>query len=238
MKKTFNLKLYWLLPIRCFLFLLIFILGSMITNSELSKISNWWSIVASIVNVCILIVLYVIATKKNIRFLDLINYTKGNTSKKTIVTFSIIILLFGIGGMYISGFLFYGQFPYLAPMMIAPIPLSLAFINVLILPITTAFAEEGLYLGCGVNCIKNKYMAIFIPAFFFALQHSFIPFLFDFNYILYRFFSFLPLTIIICWYFYQKRNPLPILIGHVIIDLATVFQILMTSAFPELYMML
>lgn len=238
MKKTFNLKLYWLLPIRCFLFLLIFILGSMITNSELSKISNWWSIVASIVNVCILIVLYVIATKKNIQFLDLINYTKGNTSKKTIVTFSIIILLFGIGGMYISGFLFYGQFPYLAPMMIAPIPLSLAFINVLILPITTAFAEEGLYLGCGVNCIKNKYMAIFIPAFFFALQHSFIPFLFDFNYILYRFFSFLPLTIIICWYFYQKRNPLPILIGHVIIDLATVFQILITSAFPELYMML
>lgn len=36
----------------------------------------------------------------------------------------------------------------------------LAVINVLLLPVTTALAEDGLYLGCGVNGIENKFGAI------------------------------------------------------------------------------
>jgi membrane protease YdiL (CAAX protease family) len=123
-------------------------------------------------------------------------------------------------------------------MMIAPIPLWLAVVNVFILPVTTAFAEDGLYLGCGVNQIKNKYIAVLVPAFFFALQHSFIPTLFDMQYIIYRFLSFLPLTIILCWYYYKKKNPLPIMVGHTIIDVITVMQILATSAVPGLYEMM
>ena len=59
----------------------------------------------------------------------------------------------------------YGVIPYAAPMMIAPINPVLAVINILVLPVTTALAEDGLYLGGGVNSIKNKYLAIFIPAF-------------------------------------------------------------------------
>ncbi|MDE6231738.1 MAG: hypothetical protein K2M60_00110 [Lachnospiraceae bacterium] len=109
--------------------------------------------------------------------------------------------------MYLAGYICYGIIPYAAPMMIAPIPVWLAVINIAILPITTAFAEDGLYLGCGVNQIHNKLLAITIPAFFFALQHSFIPTLFDLKYIIYRFISFLPLTLILCWYYYKKRNP-------------------------------
>ena len=123
-------------------------------------------------------------------------------------------------------------------MMIAPIPLWLAIINVFVLPVSTAFAEEGIYLGCGVNQIKNKYVAILVPAFFFALQHSFIPTLFDIRYIIYRFLSFLSLTIILCWYYHKHRNPLPIMVGHAVIDVATVAQILMTSAIPGFYDMM
>ena len=90
----------------------------------------------------------------------------------------------------------------------------------------------------GVSQIKNKYAAVLVPAFFFALQHSFIPTLFDFRYIIYRFLSFLSLTIILCHNYYKKRNPLPIMIGHGVIDVATVAQILMTSAVPGFYEMM
>ncbi len=58
---------------------------------------------------------------------------------------------------------------------------------------------------------------------------------FDVKYIIYRFLSFLPLTIILCWYYYKKRNPLPIIVGHAIIDVATAIQILTTSSIPGLY---
>jgi membrane protease YdiL (CAAX protease family) len=107
-----------------------------------------------------------------------------------------------------------------------------------ILPITTALAEDGLYLGCGVNQIQNKYVGILVPAFFFALQHSFIPTLFDPRYIIYRFLSFLPLTILLCMYYRKHKNPLPIIIGHTAIDVFTVAWILITSASPEFYEMM
>jgi len=232
-----NKQLPFLLPFRCIVFLLIFIIGSLVTGKGLDKISNIWSIVASAVNI-LTIVLLVLMTRKNGGYAKLINYEKGKTKPKQIMGTILLVVLVGMGGMYLSGFICYGVIPYAAPMMIAPIPLWLAIINVLLLPVSTALAEDGLYLGCGVNQIKNKYAAILIPAFFFALQHSFIPTLFDVRYIIYRFLSFLPLTIILCHNYYKNRNPLPIMIGHAVIDVATVAQILMTSSIPGFYEMM
>lgn len=97
------------------IFLLVFVIGAAITRKQLSDISNWWTIVATIANIVTIAVL-VLSAKKN-----------G---------------------------------------MISPIPKQLAVINFLFLPITTAFAEDGLYLGCEVNAIENKAAAIVIPALF------------------------------------------------------------------------
>ena len=212
MKKKY---LPYLLPLRCIIFLSIFI--------------------ASIVNIFTIMILVFISKHNNSSYLNLINYQKGKSTIKQIVIISIIILIIGMGGMYFAGYICYGIIPYAAPMMISPIPLWLAILNIAILPISTALAEEGLYLGCGVNQINNKYLAIIIPALFFALQHSFIPTLFDAVYIAYRFLSFLPLTLILCGIYYKKRDPLPIMIGHTIIDFATVMQIFATSLIPGLY---
>ena len=52
---------------------------------------------------------------------------------------------------------------------------------------------------------------------------------------IYRFISFLPLTVILCWYYHKKRDPLPIMIGHAVIDAATVMQIAATSFIPGFY---
>ena len=42
--------------------------------------------------------------------------------------------------MHLAGFICYGKFPYAAPMMIAPIPLVLAILNCVILPIMVGHA--------------------------------------------------------------------------------------------------
>jgi hypothetical protein len=229
-----NRNLPFLLPFRCIIFFLIFIISSAVLNKSLDEISNIWSVVATVVNIITIFIL-ILATKKNGGYLKLINYEKGKTSVKQVILITLLVLLVGMGGMYLAGFICYGVIPYAAPMMIAPIPLWLAVINVVLLPVSTALSEDGLYLGCGVNNIENKYLAILLPAFFFALQHSFIPFLFDIRYIIYRFLSFLPLTIILCIHYHKNRNPLPIMIGHAVIDIATVVQIVLTSAIPGFY---
>ena len=231
-------KLPYLLPIRSVIFLLIFVIGSLISQKRLDEISNWWTIVATVANVFTIVVLILAAKKNGMSYLELIGYKKGSTKIRQIVIMSIIILVVGTGGMYLAGFLCYGVLPYSSPMMIAPIPMVLAIVNFLPLPITTALAEDGLYLGSGVNHIENKMLAIMVPAFFYALQHCFIPTLFDTKYILYRFLSFLPLTIILCWYYYKKRNPIPVMIGHALIDMMTVSWVLATSINPGLYEMM
>ncbi|MCR4641147.1 MAG: CPBP family intramembrane metalloprotease [Lachnospiraceae bacterium] len=228
-------KLAFLLPIRSVVFLLVFLLGSGISGKGLSEISNWWTIVATIVNVFTIILLIGISKKNGITYWDLINYRKGASKLKQIVLISIVILLVGTGGMYLAGFICYGVLPYASPMMITPVAKILAVINFFLLPVSTAFAEDGLYLGCGVNVIKNKGAGIVIPAFFYALQHCFIPTLLDGRYIFYRFLSFLPLTVILCWYYQKKRDPLPIMVGHVLIDMMTVSWILATSLIPGFY---
>ena len=228
-------KLKFLLPIRSILFILIFIIGSIIVKKDVSNISNWWSIVATIVNIITIIILVIVCKKKNISYSKLINYEKGKTKAKEVIIMTLIVLVFVSIGMNIAGLICYGVIPYLAPMMASPIPLVLAIINFILLPLTVSFAEDGLYLGCGVNSFKNKYLAILIPSFFYALQHSFIPVLFDTKYIIYRFICFLPLTIIFCFYYYKKKNPVPIMVGHAIVEIASVVLILVTSINPEIY---
>lgn len=224
-----------LLPIRSIVFILTFVIYAWMVETDLSHIGHWWSMIAIVVNILTILLLVYAAHKSGQTFWQLINYQKGQTSWRAIFGVTLLVLLVGMAGMYLAGFLCYGNLLYAPPVMIAPIAKWIAVINIVLLPVSTTFAEDGLYLGCGVNQIKNKYVAILLPAFFYALQHCFIPTLFDGRYIIYRFLSFLPLTVILCWYYYEKRNPLPIMVGHAFVDLATAAQIVATSMIPGFY---
>ncbi len=224
----------YLLPVRSVVFFLLFISASLITGKELEDLSPIWSVAATVINVLTVVLLAAVSHKSG-GYLKLINYEKGKTTRGQVVKMIFLVLFAGMGGMYLAGFLCYGILPYLAPMMIAPVPLWIAIINLILLPVTTALAEDALYLGCGTGCIDNRYVSVIVPAFFFALQHCFIPTLFDPVHMLYRFLSFLPLTLILCIIYRKNRNPLPIMIGHAVIDFATAVMILLTSADPALY---
>ena len=225
------------MPLRSLVFIVVFVLISVIASKELQDISNTWSVVASAVNIITIIAL-IFMTKNDGGFKKLINYEKGRTTPKQAIGMSILIVCLGMGGMFLAGFICCGIIPYAPPMMIAPVPVPLAVINLILLPVSTALAEDSIYLGCGVNTIKNRYLSVILPSFFFALQHSFIPTLPDARYMVYRFLSFLPLTIVLCIIYRKQRNPMPIMIGHAIIDLLTAGQILATSAIPGFYDMM
>lgn len=224
-----------LLPVRSIVFLLTFVVCALIARTDVGAIGHWWSMIAVVVNILTILMLVYVAHCKGLTLWQLINYQKGQTRWAAILLVTLLVLVVGMAGMYLAGFLLYGNMLYAPPVMIAPIAKWIAVINIVLLPVSTTLAEDGLYLGCGTNLIKNKYAAILVPAFFYALQHCFIPTLFDDRYIAWRFLSFLPLTIILCWYYYEKRNPLPIMVGHAFIDLATAVQIVATSFVPGLY---
>jgi len=226
-------KIAFLLPLRSVLFILSFLFLFLAFNKPFGELSKWWSVVATLCNIVTLLILLAVCRKIKTSYGKFINYEKEKTKVKTVLIIVVVILVVGMGGMYLAGLICYHKFPYMAVMMIQPIPLWIAILNVLILPLTTTLAEDGIYLGV-INQTDSKFV-LGLSAFFYAFQHSFIPFLPDFRFVAYRFLSFLPLTIIMCIWYRKNKNPLPIMIGHFVINLATVAQILMTSASPILF---
>ena len=75
----------FLLPIRSIVFILVFVVGTLISGKALTDISNWWTIVATVVNVFTIILLVAISKKNNMTYWDLINYRKGSTTAKQII---------------------------------------------------------------------------------------------------------------------------------------------------------
>ena len=235
MEKT-NKNPAYLLPFRSIAFLLVFVIGAMLTGKALNDIICWWSIVASAVNIVTIAILYVSAKQSGMSYRELLRLKKEKLTFGRIIGLPVLAAVIGMAGMYLAGFICYGAImPRVTLDVIAPIPAVLAIANLIILPATVSFAEDSLYLGCGVNNISNRYAAILLPAFFYALQHCFIPTIFDARYMTYRFLSFLPLTVIFCVYYCKKRDPLPIMIGHTLLDLATGMMILSTSVIPGVY---
>lgn len=227
MKKS----LPFLLPIRCVLFLTAFILISIISKLPYTSISKWWTSVAIVCNIVTIAVLLLFCRIKGLNYKRLINYERGKTKAADAVLIVALTIVVGMCGLYLAGLICYGVFPYLDKTMVEPIPLWLAIAVLLLLPLSTTLAEDGLYLGYAVNSSAgNGWANTSLTAFFYALQHSFIPFLPDGIYILYRFISFLPLTVIICFWYRKNRDPLPFMIGHFILNVATAVQILIFSA--------
>lgn len=168
-------------------------------------------------NIFTIAILYLFCSRKCITYKKLINYEKSKTKIGAAILIVFLIIAVGMCGLYLAGLICYGAFPYLDKTMEEPVPLWLAIFALLFLPLTTTIAEDGLYLGYGINIATgNKWVNVSLSAFFYAFQHSFIPFLPDGIFILYRFLSFLPLTVLICFWYQKSRNPLPFIIGHFI----------------------
>lgn len=229
-------RLYLLLPVRCIIFFLIFTLGAHIAGKTTDEVSSWWSIAASIVNILMIILLAVAAKRRGGSYRELINYRKGHSRSKRMIIFITVLVVTGMSGMLLSGLLFYGTLmPEASLRMTAPVPVVLAAANMLVLPVSSALAEDGLYLGAGTGSIENKFASVAVPAFFYAVQHCFIPLLFDIRYMAFRALSFLPLTVIFCIYYRKKKDPLPLMASHAILDFATASSILAMSISPGAY---
>ncbi|WP_291560791.1 MULTISPECIES: type II CAAX prenyl endopeptidase Rce1 family protein [unclassified Clostridium] len=236
MKKVYP----FILPLfRSILFIMVGVLFTILTNQSLEEASQWWSIICTVCNIITIVLLMAICRSEGSTYKKLIGCPRKKGNVKYTLLVVMLMLILGIGGMYVFGFMIYGYVPV---KMIQPIPVWLASINVILLPLTTVFAELPLYFGYGLNRIEkitgNKILSIAYTMFFYALQHSFIPLLWDWKHALFRFLSFLPLMIVLGIIYYKKRKLHPLMVGHLILDLATGVQILMTSISPALFEMM
>ncbi len=233
MKKS----LPYIIPIfRSVLFVIGGLLFAAVSGQSLTEISRWWPVLCVFFNIITIFILIFVSKFEGTDYKSLIQFKKSQLNFKNISFITLLMLSVGVGGLYLFGLFIYGHVPTI---LIQPIPIWIAAINIILLPVTIVFAELPLYFGFSFNKIKeqtgNKILAMSYIIFFYALQHSFIPLLFDWKYILFRFLSFLPLLIVLGILYNKKKALAPLMIGHGFLDLATGIQILISSVFPGIF---
>ena len=221
----------YILPIfRTFLFIFGGLLFAFLTRQTLEESSNYWPLLCTVYNLITILVLVLVCRYEKIRYKDLIRFNLKGIKISRSLKFILIMLVIGFFGMIGLSLIFYEGLP---EFLIKPIIPSLAIINFLLLPITIVLAEMPLYFGYSLKRInersRRKYFGLFYTVFFYALQHSFIPLLFDFNYMIYRFLSFLPLALFIGYRFMKEDDLTNPLIAHGVMDFSTSVQVVIVS---------
>ena len=66
-------RLPLLLPIRSIVFVLVFVIGALAAHKHVDEISNWWSIIAVVVNIMNILLLVYAARRNGKTYWELIN---------------------------------------------------------------------------------------------------------------------------------------------------------------------
>lgn len=220
MKKN---KYLLLLPLRSIIFIMIFLITALLTKKSVEEISIYWTIIVVICNLLTIGVLLLLCKKEKITYLELIGFKKSKI--KTILLIGVVIAIIDAIGAYLFELVFYDVATSSSEILMHSLPIWLVVVDLILLPITSTIAEEGLYLGVGVNKLDNIYLAIL----FYAMQHCFFPMILNYRYFIYRFIVFMPSIIFMCIYYKKKKEILPIMFEHFVVNLVTIVQILLIS---------
>ncbi len=220
MKKN---KYLLLLPLRSIIFIMIFLITALLTKKSVEEISIYWTIIVVICNLLTIGVLLLLCKKEKITYLELIGFKKSKV--KTILLIGVVIAIIDAIGAYLFELIFHDVATSSSEILMHSLPIWLVVIDLILLPITSTIAEEGLYLGVGINKLDNIYLAML----FYAMQHCFFPMILNYRYFIYRFIVFMPSIIFMCIYYKKKKEILPIMFEHFVVNLVTIVQILLIS---------
>jgi hypothetical protein len=197
-------------------------------------IRNWWSVYGTLADLGCLGVLLWLTGREGIRLTDLIGFVKSKLKTDIPLGLGIFILVFPvtiIGLGRLAMLIAYGnlspEFPEYTFIRSLPL-LAVLYSRLLWWPLWSA-TEEMTYNGYAlprlVAMTKSPWLAVVIVAFFYSIQHSFHS-LAGFQHGLYMFLLFIPLTVALELIYLQVRCLTPLIIGHWLMDLASVWFML------------
>jgi hypothetical protein len=193
-------------------------------------IRNWWPVYGTLVDIGCLSLLYWLTKREGIRLLDLVGLVKSKLKTELPMGIGLFLIIFPVtifGGGFLGRLIAYGsfnvEFPEYTFMRALPL-LALLYARLLWWPIWSA-TEEMTYNGYALPRLlamtKSRWLSVSIVAFFFALQHSFLM-LAGFQFGLYMFITFVPLSIAMLLAYLRIRRLPPFIVAHWLMDLSNV----------------
>lgn len=193
-------------------------------------IRNWWPVYGTLVDIGCLALLFWLTKREGIQLFDLIGLVKSKLKTEVPLGLGLFLLIAPIaifGGGSLAKLITYGtldpEFPQYTFFRTLPL-LALLYARILWWPIWSA-TEEMTYNGYAlprlIAMTKSRSLSVAIVSFFFALQHSFLM-LAGFQFGLYMFLAFVPLSVAMVLVYLRIRRLPPLIVAHWLMDLSNV----------------
>ncbi len=194
-------------------------------------IRNWWPVYGTLVDLGCLGVLFWLTRREGIRLLDLVSVVKTRLKAEIPLGIGLFLIIFPLavfGGGALAQLAAYGklspEFPQYTYMDHVLPWLALLYARLLWWPIWSA-TEEMTYNGYAlprlIALTRSRWLSVAIVAFFFALQHSFLM-LAGWQFFLYIFLTFVPLSVAMLVAYLRLRRLPPLIVAHYLMDLSNV----------------
>jgi len=218
---------------RCFLLVCIqggiaLYLSSKGNNAAWESAAKWWTVYGNIVDVfCLLLLTYALKKEgKNIYTLFDFNKSKFlNDLKSGLIIFFLIFPVIGLMYSVATGYLLFNESTLeniSGQLAERSLPKWAYYYSILIWWIVWSATEELTYQAYSLPRLVKKYgqvkVLLFI-GFFWALQHSFLPLIFDLRYMFWRLITFFPLVICLMISFMKTGRITPVIIAHALMDI-------------------
>lgn len=130
--------------------------------------------------------------------------------------------------------LLYGDSETVLQLFIQPLPRSIAFASLILMPITTGLVELPTYFAYVMPRLarrwSNHHSALLVSALLLAAQHITLPLIMDVRFVIWRFGMFIPFAVLLGFVLRRRPRLLPYLMFlHAVIDFTVVLMVWQVS---------
>jgi membrane protease YdiL (CAAX protease family) len=204
-------------------------------SSPWNAAAPWWTVYGTLVDVGCLALMVKFTRSEGIRLRDLIGRIRlrwGYDVLLGIACFVVFVQVFALSGVLSSKLIFGSAHPAMYPGLLAArsLPFWAVIYSLSLFLLVWSPTEEMTYNGYVLPRIQaltqRTWLAVLLVGFWWALQHSFIPFILDWKYVVWRFLFFLPGVIIFTLIYLWIRRLPPLILAHWPMDLMAVIYTL------------
>jgi membrane protease YdiL (CAAX protease family) len=195
----------------------------------------WWTVYGTLVDVGCLSLMVKFTRPEGIRLRDLIGRVRlrwGYDIFLGIACFVVFVQVFSLSGILSSKLVFGSSHPSMYPGLLwaRSLPLWGVIYSLSIFLLIWSPTEEMTYNGYVLPRLqvltRRTWVAVLLVCFWWALQHSFIPFILDWKYVVWRFLFFLPGVLVFSLIYLWIRRLPPLIVAHWSMDLMAVIYTL------------
>lgn len=204
-------------------------------SSPWNAAAPWWTVYATLVDIGCLTLMWRFTRTEGIRLRDLVGRIRLRRGHDILLGIGCLLLLsffFSIPGFMASKLGFDTAQTAMYPGLFSErrLPLWAVVYSFSFFWLIWSPTEEMTYNGYTLPRIAaltgHKWIAVLLVGFWWALQHSFLPFILDWRYVLWRFLFFLPGVFVIALLYLRIRRLAPLILAHWAMDLLAVFYTL------------